>query len=545
MTDNQSSDYFDYVIVGGGTAGSLLANRLTSGNKFTVCLLEAGPPDTHPYINMPAGFIKILSNPAYTWRYESQPVPGVGGRKIPATQGMTLGGSSAINGMIYNRGQHADYDRWEGFGNRGWGFSDVLPYFKRTESRIGGEDAFRGRNGELFVSDTDWRHPICEAFLASAMDIGVPHNLDYNGSSQAGVGYMQRMIHRGRRWSAARAFLRPVENKKSLDIRTRAYVTSVIFEGTKATGIRYRHGGRQGNAGVVFARREVILAAGAINTPRLLQVSGVGPPGLLSELGVPVVKALDGVGENFRDHYCARLVVAVKNILTINEKSKGSRLAVEVARWLFGLPSILSLSPSVLHLFWKSNEQLAIPDLQGVFSPASYKEGLVGVLADYPGMTLGFYQQRPKSVGYVRARSADPFDEPLIQPNYLAEEEDRRALIGGLRLGRRILSGPELGGYNNGEKLPGIGLQSDDELLDYARRFGSTVYHFAGTCRMGSSSDRAAVVDDQLRVHGMQNLRVVDASIMPDLTSGNTCAPVLMIAEKAADMILGCSPHPR
>lgn len=538
MTNSES---FDYVIIGGGTAGSLLANRLTEDPQTTVCLLEAGPADNHPYIHIPAGFIKILSNPSYTWTFQSEPSPGTAGRPIPATQGRTLGGSSSINGMIYNRCQSADYDQWAQLGNTGWSYDNVLPYFKRSERRVGGEDRFRGREGELVVSDSDWRHPVCEAFIESAESVGVPRNPDYNGQTQVGVGYTQRNINRGWRWSSARAFLRPVKTRKNLKVKTEARVLSVLCEGRRAVGARYASSRDPSRQHDVRARREVIVSGGAINTPKLLQASGIGDGALLQELGIPVVHDLPGVGNNLQDHYCVRLVMRAKGVATINELSRGPRLGLEVARWLLKRPSILGLSPSVSYMFWKSNEALEAPDLQSVFTPASYKAGIVGELDEFPGMTLGFYQQRPQSTGYVRARSADPFDDPIIQPNYLQSATDRAVLVAGLKLGRRVLSAPALEPYVVGEELPGSAVQSDDELLDYARRYGSTVYHFAGTARMGPASDPSSVVDSQLRVHGMQGLRVVDASIMPSVTSGNTCVPVLMIAEKAADMIRGRS----
>lgn len=537
-------DTFDYVIVGGGTAGALLANRLTEDSDATVCVLEAGPSDRHPFIHIPAGFIKILGNPAYTWDFHTEPAESTDNRSISATQGRVLGGSSSINGMIYNRGQHADYDHWAQLGNRGWGYADVLPYFKRSERRIGGEDQFRGRDGNLVVSDSNWRHPICEAFIAGAESLGIPRNPDYNGATQAGVGYMQRAIHRGYRWSSARAFLRPARRRRTLEVRTRARAVKVLCRGRRAVGVRYaddRGGARQRS---VFARREIILSSGTINTARLLQLSGIGPGELMQALGIPLVHELAGVGANFRDHYCVRLVVRAKGVTTINELSHGVRLVGEVARWLLGRPSILSLSPSVMHLFWKSDEALEAPDLQGVFSPASYKQGIVADLDRFPGMTLGFYQQRPESVGYVRLRSPDPLEKPAIQPNYLANPHDRRVLLGGLQLGRRLLNAPALAPFMAEESLPGSGVTSDDELLGYAKRYGSTVYHFVGTARMGPRSDPTSVVDDQLRVHGMKGLRVVDASVMPAMPSGNTAVPVLMIAEKAADMIRDRSPLP-
>jgi choline dehydrogenase len=539
-----AGDIFDYVIVSSGAAGSVLANRLTEEPGTTVCVLEAGPPDRHPYIHVPAGFIKMLFNPDFTWQFKTEPSEGSGGRSIPTTQGRTLGGSSSINGMIYNRGQRADLDNWAQRGNRGWGYVDMLPYYKRTEGRMGiGDDRIHGREGSLPVTDIDWIHPICEAFISGAVGAGIPRCVDYNsGDRQAGVGYFQRAIHRGWRHSAARVFLHPAKATGRLSIRTDARAAAVLFDGKRAIGVRYVHDRDRGVQRVVRARREVILSCGTANTAKLLQISGVGSAALLGSIGVPVVHELPGVGENFRDHYSARLVARVKNSATINEMARGVGLAGQIMRWAMGRPSILALSPSLVHWFWKSDESMDQPDLQGVFSPASYKQGFVGLLDDYPGMTCGVWQHRPESIGYVRARSADPFEDPVIQPNYLADPMDRRVLISGMKLARQLLHTPELAHYFDGDMLPGPQVQRDDEFLDYARQYGSTSYHLIGTARMGPASDPTTVVDDQLRVHGMQGLRVADASIMPNMPSANTYATTMMIAEKAADMIRGRAP---
>ncbi len=533
------ADEFDYVIVGSGAAGSVLANRLTEDTGVRVCVLEAGPPDRHPYIHVPGGFIKRLFNPDYTWQFKTEPGEGTAGRRIPTTQGRTIGGSSSINGMVYNRGQRADFDSWAQRGNRGWGYADVLPYFKRTERRLGVHDAqYRGGKGKLPVTDIDWIHPICEAFIAGAEGMGIPRCEDYNARSQEGVGYFQRAIHNGYRRSAARVFLHPAR-ARGLEVRTHARAARALFDGKRAVGVRYVNERDRSDTREVRARREVILSSGTANTAKLLQVSGVGPAGLLETLGVPVVHDLRGVGENFRDHYAVRVVARVRNSRTMNELSRGLGLLGQIARWAAGRPSILALSPSLVHWFWKSDDGLDFADLQGVFSPASYKEGFVGLLDDFPGMTCGVWQHRPESVGHVRARSADPFEDLVIQPNYLADPMDRRVLLAGMRLARRLLRTPELAAYFDHETLPGDRAQSDDELLDFARKYGSTAYHLIGTARMGPATDPMAVVDDQLRVHGMEGLRVVDASVMPVMPSANTYASTMMIAEKASDMIRG------
>jgi choline dehydrogenase len=538
-------DVFDYVIVGSGAAGSVLCSRLTEDPGVTVCVLECGPPDRHPFIHVPAGFIKMLFNPDYTWQFQTEPGEGTAGRRILMTQGRTLGGSSSINGMIYNRGQRADYDTWAQRGNRGWGYVDVLPYFKRGEHRIGGgDDRIHGRAGALPVTDIDWIHPVCEAFIAGAVAAGLPRCVDYNsGDDQAGVGYFQRLINRGYRHSAARVFLHPARATGRLDVRTDARAAQILFEGSRAVGVRYLDDRDHSTERRVFARREVILSAGTVNSARLLQISGIGPAALLHDLGVPVVADLPA-GENFRDHYAVRVVARVKNIRTMNEMSRGVGLLGQIARWVLGKPSILALSPSLVHWFWKSDETLQQPDLQGVFSPASYKQGFVGLLDDYPGMTAGVWQHRPESIGYVHARTTDPFVDPIIQPNYLKDANDRRVLLAGMRLARKLMHTPQLAPYFEHDELPGPAAQSDDEWLDYARNYGSTAYHLIGTARMGPASDRTTVVDDQLRVHGVQGLRVVDASIMPSMPSANTYSATMMIAEKASDMIRGRAPLP-
>jgi len=534
---------FDYVIVGSGAAGSVLCNRLTEDPGVTVCVLECGPPDRHPFIHIPAGFIKMLFNPAYTWQFQTEPGPGTNGRRIPTTQGRTLGGSSSINGMIYNRGQREDFDHWAQRGNRGWGYVDVLPYFKRTERRIGrADDRIHGRAGNLPVTDNNWIHPVNEAFITGAGELGIPRCADYNsGDDQAGVGYFQRAINRGFRHSAARVFLHPARATGRLEVRTDARAARILFDGTRATGVRYVDDRDRNTRSEVFARKEVIVSAGTANTARLLQMSGVGPAWLLQDLGVPVVADLP-VGENFRDHYNARIVARVKNVRTINEMARGMGLAGQIARWVMGKPSILALSPSVVHWFWKTEDTMRQPDIQGVFSPASYKQGFVGLLDEYPGMTCGVWQHRPESIGYVRARSTDPFEDPIIQPNYLKDPIDQRVMARGMRLARQLLHTQALAPFFDRDELPGPDVHTDDEWLDYARQYGSTSYHLIGTARMGPITDRSSVVDDHLRVHGVHGLRVVDASIMPNMPSANTYSSTMMIAEKASDMIRGRTP---
>ena len=533
------ADTFDYIVVGGGTAGSIMVNRL-SADGASVCLLEAGPKDRHPFIHIPAGYIKNIYSPKMTWNFKSKPELATANRSFPLPQGRVLGGSSSINGLNYVRGQSADYDNWAQMGNSGWSYGDVLPYFKRSERRIGpGDDAVRGRDGEMPITDLDLIHPVCEAFIKGAAQMGIPRNPDYNSGDQAGTGYFQRTIHKGYRYSAAKAFLRPARKRPNVDIRTNAQAAEILFEGTRANGVRYLRDVREGNAVEVRARREVILCAGALNTPKLLQLSGIGPAEVLGDLGIKVRVDLHGVGNNLRDHYGVRMVSTLKGVKTFNSMARGLPLGLEVVKWLWGRPSLLSVSPSLTHLFWKSSDALETPDLEYVMTPASFREGTVGLLDNMPGMTVGVWQMRPESHGYVRPVSRNPFDPPEINPNYLSDPRDQQVLLRSIHLGRKLMTTAPMQPWLTGKTNPDQDLQSDDELLDWARREGITVYHMIGTARMGPDGDPGAVVDSQLRVRGLQGLRVADASVMPVMPSGNTNAPVMMVAEKAADMILG------
>jgi choline dehydrogenase len=533
---------FDYVIVGAGSAGCVLTYRLSEDPDTSVCVLEAGPRDWHPYIHLPAGFIKTFHMRSINWAYQQEPGPYTGGRSIYAPRGKTLGGSSSINGHIYNRGQRQDFDIWAQIGNRGWSYSDVLPYFKRLERRVGeGEEEYRGREGNLHVTTMDWKDTLCEAFMAGAISLGIPRNPDYNGAIQEGVSYAQRTIFKGRRVSAATAFLHPARKRPNVHVRTHAHATQIIFEGKRAVGVRYVKGGRGGVACEVRANKEVILAGGAYNSPQLLQLSGVGSPELLQSLGIEVRHALAGVGEGLQDHYAPRSVARVKNIKTINELRRGWRLWAEALKWATTRKGLLSLSPTMVYCFWHSGETTESSDLQLTFTPASYKEGVQGQLEDEPGMTVASWQQRPESRGYVRARSANPFDPPIIQTNYLAAELDRRVIVAGMKLARRLLKSQPLAPYYAHEDFPGPQVQSDDEFLAAAIQRGTTTFHPGCTCRMGPADSTWAVVDDQLRVHGLQGLRVVDASVMPRMISANLNASTMMIADKASDLIRGRS----
>ena len=529
---------FDYVIVGAGSAGCVVANRLSENPSVSVCVLEAGPRDWHPYIHLPAGFIKTFYMKSINWGYQQEPGPYTGGRSIYAPRGKTLGGSSSINGHIYNRGQHQDFDTWAQMGNRGWSYQDVLPYFKRMEKRIGfGEDAYRGREGNLAVTTMEWKDTLCEAFMDGAVSLGIPRNPDYNGAIQEGVSYVQRTIQNGRRVSSATAFLRLASRRPNVEVRTHAHATQIIFEGKRAVGVRYAKGGRGGVPVEVRARKEVILSGGAYNSPQLLQLSGVGSPELLREHGIEVCHALSSVGEGLQDHYAPRSVGRVKNIKTVNELARGLSLWGEALKWAVTRRGVLSLSPTMVYCFWHSGETAESSDLQLTFTPASYKEGVQGQLEDEPGMTIASWQQRPESRGYVRIRSADPFAPPIIQTNYLTAELDRRVVVAGMKLARRLMHSAPLAPYLAYEDFPGPKVQSDEEFLAAATQRGTTTFHPGCTCRMGPAESTWAVVDDQLRVHGLEGLRVIDASVMPRMISANLNASTLMIADKGSDLI--------
>lgn len=467
---------------------------------------------------------------------------GTAGRSIIQSRGKTLGGSGAINGHVYTRGHPSDFDAWAEMGNPGWGYGDVLPYFKRSERRIGiGDERYRGRKGPFVITDINEPDPLCEAFMDGAEALGIPRNPDYNGASQEGIAYVQRSIHRGRRVSPARAFLYPALKRRNLNLRTRAHVRQILFEGKRAVAVRYRQGGKDD---VVRANREVVLCGGAIASPHLLQVSGVGSPDLLSRIGVPVVQPLAGVGENLRDHFAARMVAGIQGMRTINERVLGLGMLKEVARYVLTRKGALALTPTLVYCFWKSDERLAYGDVQVSFTPASYPSGVWSGLDRFPGATVACWQQRPKSAGYVRARSANPFEPPEIQPNYLAEEEDRRAIVAAMRLGRQLMESPPFACYVEAELWPGPAVESDGDLLEHARQTGNTTYHPMGSCRMGPSDRPGTVVDSELKVHGLQGIRIADASIMPAMPAANINAAALMIGEKVADLILGRDPLP-
>jgi choline dehydrogenase len=529
---------FDYVIVGGGSAASVLAYRLAEGGK-SVCVLEAGAADGKFFSRVPGGFTKMFFDASVTFQYRHEPTEAVHGRSIHAAQGRMLGGSSAVNGLIYNRGQPQGFDSWADLGNPGWSYRDVLPYFKRTERAIGlGDDEYRGRSGRLPVEECRWKNDACDAFIEGALSLGIPRNPDYNGQTQLGTGYYQSFIHRGQRWSAARAYLHPARQQFGVSVRTDSPVVRVLLEGRKALGVRFRRGTSDA-FGEVFANEAVVVSAGTANTAKLLQLSGIGPPELLRQHGIDVHHELPGVGENFRDHFSPRLVARAKpGVDSINNRARGARLGLELLAWAIDRPSIVAMPSMQAYAYWKSEPSLTIPDFATSFSPASYKAGLIGALDDYPGMTLGTKQLRPESRGSVRIRSADDRDAPILQPNYLDDERDRRTVVKALKWARALLTSKPMERILDVETLPGPQVNTDDEWLDFARRSANSGYHLMGTAKMGPASDGMAVVDARLKVHGMEHLYVADCSIMPTMPSGNTFASALMIGEKCADMLL-------
>lgn len=535
----QLSEEFDYVVIGSGAAGAIVASRLSEDPSVTVCLLEAGQRNWSPWLHIPAGFIKVVKDPAWTWQFVAEPSARTGQRAIALPQGRTLGGTTSINGLIYNRGQAEDYLAWANLGVRGWTHADVLPYFKRSERWMGAEDsAFHGREGKIAVSRSPWRSTICDAFIEAAQEQGVPGNDDYNGATQAGAGYFQRTIDGRWRSSVASTYLKQARGRPNLSIRTQARAQALIFgmadQPERVTGVAYVRAGRQAQ---VRARREVVVSCGALNTPRLLELSGIGDPVRLAAAGLPVRHALRGVGENLADHYGVRVVARVKTATTINQMTRGAGLLREVGRWLLNRPNVLAVSPSIVHWFAMSAHADGRPDLQGVFTPASYKDGAIGVLDDFPGVTAGVWPHRPRSRGSVHVQSPDPAQLPRIEANYLSHELDRAVLVDGIRKARAILRGPALHPYFVEETMPGQVGDSDDELLDFAARYGASAQHLVGTARIGVADDPEAVVDERLRVIGLTGLRIADASIIPQTPSANTCAAAMMVGERAADMI--------
>jgi choline dehydrogenase len=528
-----NSEAFDFIIVGAGSAGCVLANRLTASGRHRVMLLEAGPSNLHPWLHIPLGFGRLFNDSRYNWCYATEPQAECHNREVIAPRGKVLGGSSSINGLIYIRGQAEDFNYWRQLGNAGWSFDDVLPYFRKAEDNERGADEFHGAGGPLSVSDLRDRHPLAEAYVEAAVQCGYPRNDDFNGAMQEGAGYYQTTMRNGVRSSTAGGYLKWAQRRANLKVVSNALATRILFDGRRATGIEYLVENRKSSA---RANVEVIVASGAFNSPQLLQLSGVGPASLLRSHGIPVIADVPGVGDDLNDHFSGRIILRCKEPITLNDavRSWSGKLShglhyVLTRRGYLAIPAVSAAC------FLRALPSSETPDSQ--CSISLFSAGTIGgELHPFPGVTGNCVLLRPESRGYVRIKSADPRQAPAIHPNYLATQKDRETIVAGVAAMRRIFQAPAMARHIAEEIEPGKQCDSDDGLLDFIRRRGSTTYHPVGTCRMGQ--DQNAVVDERLRVRGFTGLRVIDASIMPAVVSGNTNAATIMIGEKGADMIL-------
>ena len=533
-----SEESYDFIVIGAGSAGAVVAARLSEASRYRVLLLEAGPPDRNVWIHIPIGYAKTFLDPKVNWKYETDPEPNLNQRRIYWPRGKTLGGSSSINGMIYIRGVASDYDYWRQLGNRGWSYEDVLPYFKKAQGQVRGADDFHGADGPLGVAETAWRNELSEAYIAGAMELGLPRNDDFNGARQEGTGYYQQTHRGGRRASTARVYLRPARRRPNLRIATNALASRLLLDGKRAVGVEYEENGvpRTARAG-----REIILCGGSINSPQLLQLSGIGPAAVLQAAGVEVRHELKGVGENLHDHLAVRSMYRSGHVsLTMND-ALGTwwgklRAGLEYALFRSGP---LVIGAGVAGVFARTRPELEDPDIQLHYIPFTTDRMGTG-LHEHPGFMVAMNMSRPQSRGRLRIKSSSPREHPSILANYLAEEIDRQTTIAGIRFVRRISQTKAVSPYVVDEMAPGLKYQSDDELLDYARNFGTSIYHPVGSCKMGN--DPMAVVDDELKVHGLAGLRVADASVMPQVVSGNTNATCIVIGEKCADFLKAAHP---
>jgi choline dehydrogenase len=532
--NEQAPQEFDYIVVGAGSAGCVLAARLSEDPATRVLLLEAGPPDRSPWIHLPIGYGKTMWSRDLNWCFQTDPDPHMNGRRIYWPRGKTLGGSSSINGLIYIRGQREDYDHWAALGNPGWGYDDVLPYFKRSERNQRGADAWHGADGPLAVSDIGAANELIEAFIRGAAELDIAGNDDFNGATQEGAGYYQLTTAKGLRCSTAKAYLVPARKRPNLCVLTGAHTTGIEFDGLRAAGVHYRRGDAAHRA---RCRGEVLLCAGAIQSPQLLQLSGIGPPALLHQHGIALRHAAPGVGENLQDHLQLRLIYECTKPITTNDalNSWFGQLRIGL-QWLLARSGPLAVGINQGGCFMRALPESATPDIQ--FHAATLSADMAGgKVHPFSGFTLSVCQLRPTSRGHVRIRSADPLAAPSMLANYLSTALDRRTALAALRAARRIARAPAMQAYVKREVKPGPDVHDDEALLEFARDNGATIFHPSCTCRMGTLTDAMAVVDARLRVHGVQGLRVVDGSAMPALVSGNTNAPIVMMAEKAADMI--------
>ncbi len=528
-------DSYDFIVVGAGSAGAAVAHRLSADPRHRVLLLEAGPPG-YRWTRLPIGYARMVANPAVNWLYSAEPEPATNGRRLPVPRGRLLGGSSAINGLAFVRGQRQDFDTWAQMGNPGWSYDDVLPFFKRMERYEGeGDDAHRGREGPIRVTNPAPRDPIYRAIIAAAGEVGIPHNPDYNGARQDGIAMSQASIADGQRMSTARCYLDPIRRRPNLRIATGALAERLLIEGRRCVGVRFSVGDRVEEA---RAAREVVVSAGSINSPQLLELSGIGQAERLAALGIAVTHDLPGVGENLRDHYAPRTrwKVGAPGI-TFNDRGRGLGLVGQALRYALARDGMLGMVAAPLRAFVRSREGLEAPDLLLGWVPMLMEQGPKGPkLARESGMTCYAHPMRPESRGSIHIAAADPRRPPEIRFNFLSSPVDAALTATAIRIARAVMNAPALAPMRIAEIAPGTARESDDEILDWVRAAGETTYHPVGTCRMGP--DRLAVVDHELRVHGIAGLRVADASVMPTLTSGNTNAPSIMIGEKAAAMVL-------
>src|SRR5712671_4218449 len=529
---------YDYIVVGAGSAGAAVANRLSADLRNKVLLLEAGRA-SHPWSFIPIGMARLITNPAANWLYSSEPEAGTSGRRLPVPRGKLLGGSSSINGMVFVRGQAQDFDTWAQMGNRGWSYTEVLPFFKRMESYAGeGDDGLRGREGPLRVTNPEPRDPLFATLISAAAEVGITHNPDYNGASQEGIAMSQATIARGRRMSTARCYLDPIRNRDNLRIETGALTAALVLDGKRCTGVRYSVGDDLREA---HAAREVVVSAGTINSPQLLELSGIGEPERLRNLGIELRHALPGVGENLRDHYAPRTrwLVGRKGI-TFNDRARGLGMAYQATRYALFRKGFLASVGAPMRAFVCSREGLEAPDLLLGWVPMLTEPGPKGPrIAKQSGFTCYAHPMRPESKGHIHITAADPHRPPAINFNFLSAPPDAELTVRAVRIACSIMTAPAMAPFQVSEVVPSADLTTDDEILDWVKKAAETTYHPVGTCKMGS--DPLAVVDAQLRVHGIAGLRVADASIMPTLTSGNTNAPSIMIGEKAADMVLNAA----
>jgi choline dehydrogenase len=526
---------YDYIVVGAGSAGAVVANRLSADPRYSVLLLEAGPA-RHAWSSIPIGFAKLINNPAANWLYSAQPEPATNGRALPVPRGKMLGGSSAINGMAFVRGQAQDFDTWAQMGNQGWAYDDVLPFFKRMERyESGGDDTFRGREGPLRVTNPKPSDPLYVALIEAAGQVGIAHNPDYNGAVQDGIAMSQATIASRRRMSTAHCYLDPIRKRPNLHIETDALTEALLLDGTRCVGVRYSIAGIQLEA---RAGREVVVSAGSINSPQLLELSGIGQPDRLRDLGIAVRQALPGVGENLRDHFAPRTRwrVGTKGF-TFNDRARGMGMVGQALRYAASGQGLLGMVAAPMRAFVRSREGLEAPDVLLGWVPMLTEPGPAGPkLSKESGVTCYAHPMRPESKGFIHIVSADPRRAPAINFNFLSSPIDAEVTARAVRIARAVMTAPALVKLQVSEVAPGPDATTDDAILDWVKQAAETTYHPVGTCKMGS--DAMAVVDSRLRVHGIAGLRVADASIMPTLTSGNTNAPSIMIGEKAADMVL-------